>query len=57
MESNDKAVVDKQIDELATMMDTLYLSDTNGKQIGSGWKIPSINRLCLDIFQTRDVGG
>ena len=56
MESNDKSVVDKQIDEIATMMGTLYLSDKNGKPIGSGWKIPFFNRLCLDIFQTRDLG-
>ena len=38
-------------------MDPLYLSDKNGKPMGSGWKIQYIDRLCVDIFQTRDLGG
>ena len=52
-----KAVVEKQLNELATMMDTLYLTDKDGKPIGSGWKIQTINMLCVDIFQTRDIRG
>ena len=52
-----KSIVKKQINELATMMDTLYLTDKDGKPIGSGWKIQTINKLCVDIFQTRDLRG
>ena len=37
-----KAVVKKQINEIATMMHTPYLNDKDGKPIGSGWKIQSI---------------
>ena len=55
MKTNVKSVVEKQINELATMMDTLYLTDKDGKPIGSGWKIQTINKLCVDIFQTRDL--
>ena len=37
-----KAVVKKQINEIATMMHTAYLRDKDGNPIGSGWKIQSI---------------
>ena len=50
-----KAVLEKQPNELATVMDTLYLHDKNGKPIGSGRKIQDITNLCVDIFQTRDL--
>ena len=43
------------MNEHATMMDTLYLNDTNSKPIGSGWTIQSINKLCVDIIQTGDL--
>ena len=49
MNTNVKSVVEKQINELATMMDTLYLTDKDGKPIGSGWQIHSINKLCVDV--------
>ena len=39
------------------MMDTLYLTEKDGKPIGSGWKIQTINKLCVDIFQTRYLRG
>ena len=39
------------------MMDTLYLSDKDGKPAGSGWTIQTINKLCVDIFQTRVLIG
>ena len=42
VKSNVKAVVEKQIHELATMMVTIYLNDKDGNPIGSGWKIQSI---------------
>ena len=40
--SNVKALVEKQIHELDTMMDTVYLNDKDSNPIGSGWKIQSI---------------
>ena len=40
--SNAKAVFKIQINELATMMDTLYLNHKDGNPIGSGWQIQSI---------------
>ena len=55
--SHVKAVVEKHMHELATMMDTLYLTDKDSKPIGSGWKLPPINKSCVDIFQTRDLRG
>ena len=42
VKSNVKAVVEKQIHELATMMDTVCLNDKGGNPIGSDWKIQSI---------------
>ena len=57
MKTNVKSVVEKLINELATMMDTLYLTDKDGKPIGSGWKIQTINKLCVDIFQTKHLRG
>ena len=52
-----KALVEKQINELATLMDTLYVTDKDGKPIVSGWNIQAIYKLCVDIFQTRDLRG
>ena len=40
--SNVKAVVKKQINEIANMMNTPYLNDKDGNPIASGWKIQSI---------------
>ena len=48
-----KAVLEKQPNELATVMDTLYLHDKNGKPIGSGRKIQDITNLCVDIPDSR----
>ena len=42
VKSNVKAVVEKQIHELATMMVTIYLNDKDGNPIGNGRKIQSI---------------
>ena len=57
MKSNVQAVVEKHINELATMMDALYLNDKDGKPSGSGWKIKYIDKLCVDIVQKRDLRG
>ena len=40
--SNVKAVLEIQINKLATMMDTLYLNHKYGNPIGSEWTIQSI---------------
>ena len=40
--SNVKALVEKQIHELDTMMDTVYLNDKDSNPIGRGWKIQYI---------------
>ena len=42
VKSNVKAVVEKHIHELATMMVTIYLNDKDGNPIGNGWKIQSV---------------
>jgi hypothetical protein len=42
VKSNVKAVVEKHIHELATMMVTIYLNDKDGNPIGNGRKIQSI---------------
>ena len=42
VKSNVKTVVEKQIHELATMMDTIYLNEQDGGPMGNGWKIQSI---------------
>ena len=42
VKSYGKAVVEKQIHELATMMDTIYLNEQDGGPMGNGWKIQSI---------------
>ena len=57
MTTNVKSVVEKRINELATMMDALYLTDKDGKSIGSTWKIQTIIKLCVENFQTRDLRG
>ena len=42
-------MIDTQVAELASMMDTIELADANGKPLLSGWAIKSIEKLVVDI--------
>ena len=50
-----KPIVAKQMKELATMMDTLELTDKDKKSLGSGWAIKAIDKLCADLCLTKDL--
>ena len=43
---------DSHISELTTKLDTLELTDKDGKPQGSGWSRISIDQFCVDIYQT-----
>ena len=47
----------EQIDELTTQIETLDQKDVEGKPIGSGWMIISINKLAIDMFETKPLRG
>ena len=44
-------VIDKAIGELASKVDTLELTDANGKPLGPGWASKSIEKLVVEIFE------
>ena len=49
------SVVDRQLVELATKIDTLELTNKNGKALGTGWVEKAIDQFCVDIYQIRDA--
>ncbi|MFM7988997.1 MAG: hypothetical protein ACKPKO_57760, partial [Candidatus Fonsibacter sp.] len=55
VKSNIKSAIDKKNNEMATKLDTLELVDDNGKALGSGWAIESIDKLAIDVFETKPI--
>ncbi|MFM7984580.1 MAG: hypothetical protein ACKPKO_35160, partial [Candidatus Fonsibacter sp.] len=55
VKSNIKSVIDKQFNEMATKLDTLELVDDDGQALGSGWSIESIDKLAIDVFETKPI--
>ncbi len=40
---------------MATKLDTLSLVDDNGKALDSSWSIESIDKLAIDVFETKPI--
>ncbi|MFM7977723.1 MAG: hypothetical protein ACKPKO_00265, partial [Candidatus Fonsibacter sp.] len=45
----------KQVNEMATKLDTLELVDDNGKPLGSGSSLKSIDKLAIDVYETKQL--
>jgi len=55
VKNNIKSVIDKQVNEMATKLDTLELVDDNGKPLGSNWSLKSIDKLAIDVYETKPL--
>ncbi|MFM7983208.1 MAG: hypothetical protein ACKPKO_28195, partial [Candidatus Fonsibacter sp.] len=55
VKSNIKSVIDKQVNEMATKLETLELVDDDGKPLGTGWTLKSIDTLAIDVYETKPL--
>ncbi|MFM7988048.1 MAG: hypothetical protein ACKPKO_52915, partial [Candidatus Fonsibacter sp.] len=49
--------IDEQLKEIISKIDVLEQSDIEGKPMGYGWTIVSIDKLVIDIFETQPLRG
>ena len=47
-------MIDEEIAEVIIKMDTLEVTDPNGKPLGGKWSIKSTDKLAVDIFEKRN---
>ena len=47
--------INQMLDQINSKAERLEQTDVNGKPIGSGWAIKSIDELTIDIFETKSV--
>ncbi|MFM7977914.1 MAG: hypothetical protein ACKPKO_01250, partial [Candidatus Fonsibacter sp.] len=52
-----KTAIDDQLKEIISKIDVLEQADVEGKPMGSGWTIVSIDKLVIDIFETKPLRG
>ena len=52
---NTKQMLDKLIDKVNTTYETLEQVDKDGKPIGIGWAIVSVDKLSIDILETKPM--
>ena len=55
--ANREKAIDEQISEMSSKIETLDQRDVEGKPMGSGWMIVSIDKLAIDIFETKPLRG
>ncbi|MFM7979339.1 MAG: hypothetical protein ACKPKO_08500 [Candidatus Fonsibacter sp.] len=53
VKSNRKSVIDKQVNDMATKLDTLELIDDDGKPLGPGWALKPIDKLAIDVYEAK----
>ena len=55
--ANREKAIDEQISEMSSKIETLDQRDVEGKPMGSEWMIVSIEKLAIDIFETKPLRG
>ena len=49
------SVIDEQLNEMDTKILTLDQRDDDNKPIGSRWRIASIDKSCIGIFENKTI--
>ena len=49
--------LDLMIEQINNKAELLEQTDKNGRVIGSGWALQAINKLNIDIFETKPLRG
>ncbi|MFM7988683.1 MAG: hypothetical protein ACKPKO_56160, partial [Candidatus Fonsibacter sp.] len=55
VKSNIKSEIDKQVNGMATKLDTLELVNDDGKPLGSSWALKPINKLAIAVYETKPL--